>query len=394
MATPYDNSGLLPSGVLQPYGQNILKYGIGQLGTPIDVGALTPKVAGQTAFQQQAQQGIANQSGLGDIQRDASGMVTGFTGGTGVASYQPYLNQMSQFNTAASGFGQDAAGFAQNAVGFGTDAAGFGQNAAGFNTAAADLADPSQDYQSFMSPYQQEIINTTLADYDRQAQIGRQGVSQNAYTAGAFGGSRQGVAEAEYQSNSDRNRAAILAGLYGQGYNSAQDLRQQAMSNQLGLGDSQLNLGANQLALGNNQLNLGSNQLALGNNQLNLGSVQQGLASLVPGLEQQNLAALDSIGQQDQLLEQSKLNAIAQANQSAYQLPLDRITDVSNIYGSVSGAMPGSPTQKFQPNPLLTGIGGFANMYTTLGGSAMTRSQQPGQFGTSSNNNSTFSNYS
>ncbi len=183
MAAQFDNSGLLPSGVLQPYGQNVLKYGIGQLGTPIDVGALTPKVAGQTAFQQQAQQGIANQSGLGDVQRDASGMVTGFTGGTGVASYQPYLNQMSQFNTAAEG-----------------------------------LADPSQDYQAFMSPYQQEIINTTMADFDRQAQIGRQDVSQNAYTAGAFGGSRQGVAEAEYQSNSDRNRAAVLAGLYGQGY--------------------------------------------------------------------------------------------------------------------------------------------------------------------------------
>ena len=305
MAVNYDTSGngLLPSGVLQPYGQNILKYGIGQLGTPIDVGALTPQVAGQTAFQQQAQQGIANQSGLGDIQRDASGMVTGFTGGTGVASYQPYLNQMSQFNTAAEG-----------------------------------LSDPSQDYQAFMSPYQQEVINTTMADFDRQAQIGSGQVGMNAYTAGAFGGSRQGVAEAEYQSNSDRNRAALLAGLYGQGYDQAQGYRQQAMGNQLGLG-----------------------------------SLQQGLASFVPGLEQQNLASLDAVGQQDQLLEQSKLNAMAQANQSAYQLPLDRITDVANIYGTVSGAMPGSPTQKFAPNPLLTGIGGFANMYTTLGGSAMTR---------------------
>jgi hypothetical protein len=305
MAVNYDTSGngLLPSGVLQPYGQNILKYGIGQLGTPIDVGALTPQVAGQTAFQQQAQQGIANQSGLGDIQRDASGMVTGFTGGTGVASYQPYLNQMSQFNTAAEG-----------------------------------LSDPSQDYQAFMSPYQQEVINTTMADFDRQAQIGSGQVGMNAYTAGAFGGSRQGVAEAEYQSNSDRNRAALLAGLYGQGYDQAQGYRQQAMTNQLGLG-----------------------------------SLQQGLASFVPGLEQQNLASLDAVGQQDQLLEQSKLNAMAQANQSAYQLPLDRITDVANIYGTVSGAMPGSPTQKFAPNPLLTGIGGFANMYTTLGGSAMTR---------------------
>jgi hypothetical protein len=291
MATQYETAGLLPSGVLQPYGQNILKYGIGQLGTPIDVGKLTPQVAGQTAFQQQAAQGIADLGGLGQVQRDASGQVTGFTGGTGVASYQPYLDDISQ----------------------------------------QQLLDPAQGYQAFMSPYQQQIIDTTLADFDRQAQIGKQDVSQSAYTAGAFGGSRQGVAEAEYQSNSDRNRAALLAGLYGQGYNQALAQQQQQLAN------------------------------------------LQGMATFVPGLQQQNIAAFDALGQQDQLLEQSKLNAIAQANQSAYQLPLDRITDVANIYGTVSGAMPGSPTQKFAPNPLLTGIGGFANMYTTLGGSAMTR---------------------
>jgi len=291
MAVNYDQAGLLPSGILAPYGQNILKYGIGQLGTPIDVGKLTPQVAGQTAFQQQAAQGIADLGGLGQVQRDASGQVTGFTGGTGVASYQPYLDDISQ----------------------------------------QQLLDPAQGYQAFMSPYQKEIIDTTLADFDRQAQIGKQDVSQAAYTAGAFGGSRQGVAEAEYQSNSDRNRAALLAGLYGQGYNQALTQQQQQLAN------------------------------------------LQGMATFVPGLQQQNIAAFDALGQQDQLLEQSKLNAIAQANQSAYQLPLDRITDVANIYGTVSGAMPGSPTQKFTPNPLLTGIGGFANMYTTLGGSAMTR---------------------
>ena len=291
MAVNYDQAGLLPSGILAPYGQNILKYGIGQLGTPIDVGALTPKVAGQSAFQQQAAQGIADLGGLGQIQRDASGQVTGFTGGTGVASYQPYLDDISQ----------------------------------------QQLLDPAQGYKAFMSPYQQEIIDTTMADFDRQAQIGKLGVSQDALTAGAFGGSRQGVAEAEYQSSSDRNRAALLAGLYGQGYNQALTQQQQQLAN------------------------------------------LQGMATFVPGLQQQNIAAFDALGQQDQLLEQQKLNTMAQAAQSAYQLPLDRITDVANIYGTVSGAMPGSPTQKFTPNPLLTGIGGFANMYTTLGGSAMTR---------------------
>ena len=158
-----------------------------------------------------------------------------------------------------------------------------------------------------------------------------------AYTAGAFGGGREGVARAEYQSNSDRNRAALLAGLYGQGYNQALTQQQQQLGN------------------------------------------LQGMAGLVPGLQQQNIAAFDALGQQDQLLEQSKLNAIAQANQSAYQLPLDRITDVANIYGTVSGAMPGSPSQKFTPNPILTGIGGFANMYTTLGGNMMNQGNQQTQ---------------
>ena len=85
----FSTAGLLPSGVLQPYGQNILKYGIGQLGRPIDVGALTGKVAGPSAFQQKAAQQMASMYGMGDVQRDASGMVTGFKDATGVASYQP-----------------------------------------------------------------------------------------------------------------------------------------------------------------------------------------------------------------------------------------------------------------------------------------------------------------
>ena len=98
MATMPAGFGLLPSASLQPYGSEILKSGIGQLGTPINVGALTPKIAGKTAFQQRGDQRLADMYGMGDIQRDASGQVTGFTGGTGIASYQPYLDQISQQN--------------------------------------------------------------------------------------------------------------------------------------------------------------------------------------------------------------------------------------------------------------------------------------------------------
>jgi hypothetical protein len=294
MAQQFNTAGLLPSATLQPYGKEILKYGIGQLGTPINVGQLTPKVAGQGAFQQASAQRVADMSGLGSIQRDASGQVTGFTGGTGVASYQPYLDQISTQN----------------------------------------LLDPS-GYEDFMSPYQKEIIDTTMRDYDLQAGIGRKDIREQQAMSNAFGGSRAGMQMAQYQADSDRNRAAMLAGLYGQGYQQALQQQQQQLGN------------------------------------------LQGMMREVPAAQAQEAAGLEALGMADQQLEQQKLNQLALAAQQGYELPLQRITDVANIYGSVSGAMPGSPTQKFVPNPVVQGIGGFANMYSVL--NDPNRRAQPGQ---------------
>ena len=91
--------GLLPSATLQPYGSEILKYGIGQLGTPIDVGAMTSKGCRSNSIPtKRCSNNLADMYGMGDIQRDATGQVTGFTGGTGIASYQPYLDQISDNN--------------------------------------------------------------------------------------------------------------------------------------------------------------------------------------------------------------------------------------------------------------------------------------------------------
>ena len=110
---------------------------------------------------------------------------------SGVGSYQPFL-------TAAQGAVQQQAG----------------------------LTGP-QAFQQFMSPFQQQVIDTTLQDFDRQAAMGRQGIRDQAFTAGAFGGGREGVQRAEYQSASDRNRAALQAQLLGQGFTQAQNLAQQ-----------------------------------------------------------------------------------------------------------------------------------------------------------------------
>jgi len=92
-----------------------------------------------------------------------------------------------------------------------------------------------QAYQQYMSPYQQAVIDTTLREYDVQAQKGLPGLAASAIQQGAFGGGREGVQRAEYQSQSDRNRAALFAQLQQQGFGQAQQLAQQNLANQLQL---------------------------------------------------------------------------------------------------------------------------------------------------------------
>ena len=79
-------------------------------------------------------------------------------------------------------------------------------------TEAAALRGPTA-YQQYMSPYQQDVIDTTLQEFDVQTQRGLPGLAAQAITAGAFGGGREGVQRAEYKQASDRNRAALQAQL-------------------------------------------------------------------------------------------------------------------------------------------------------------------------------------
>ena len=90
-------------------------------------------------------------------------------------------------------------------------------------------------YQQYMSPYQQSVIDTTMREYDIQAQKGLPGLAASAIQQGAFGGAREGIQRAEYRSASDRNRAALFAQLQQQGFGQAQQLAQQNLANQLNL---------------------------------------------------------------------------------------------------------------------------------------------------------------
>ena len=77
-----------------------------------------------------------------------------------------------------------------------------------------------------MSPYQSQVIDTTLTEFDRQAQMQKQAIADQALRSGAFGGGREGVQLAEFTSGSDRNRAATQAQLLQAGYGQAQAARQ------------------------------------------------------------------------------------------------------------------------------------------------------------------------
>jgi len=113
---------------------------------------------------------------------------------------------------------------------------------------AAQASTGPNAYQQYMSPYQQSVIDTTLGQYDIQAQKGLPGLAANAISQGAYGGGREGVQRAEYQNQSDLNRAILQAQLQQQGYGQAQQLAQQNYSNQLGLAGQTQGLLGTQMA--------------------------------------------------------------------------------------------------------------------------------------------------
>ena len=209
------------------------------------------------------------------------------------------------------------------------------QGAAQAQQTAAGMVGP-QAYQAYMSPYQQDVIDTSLREYDIQAQKGLPQLAAQAIGAGAFGGGREGVQRAEYQATSDRNRAALQAQLLQQGYGQAQQAAAQAFGQQ--------------------------QQLAAG---------QMGLASAVPQLLGQQIASYTTLGAQQQAQEQARLQAQQQlAYQQAYQ-PLQTAQQYgAGIMGLISG-YPGRETTQTVPTPsgLQTGLGvasTLAGIYSAL----------------------------
>ena len=190
---------------------------------------------------------------------------------------------------------------------------------------AAEAATGPTAYQAYMSPYQQDVIQSTLQEYDIQAQKGLPGIGQAAYQAGAFGGARQGVAEAEYRSASDRNRAALQAQLLQQGFGQAQQLASQQYQQQMGL------------------------------------------AQQAPAAVGQQIAALTGLGAQQQAQQQAQLEAQKQLQyQQAYQPYQATQALGTGVMGLMTGYSPYTTRQEITPSP--SGLSTALGTASTLAG--------------------------
>jgi hypothetical protein len=187
---------------------------------------------------------------------------------------------------------------------------------------AAQAATGPTAYQQFMSPYQQDVINTTLRQYDIQAQKGLPSLAAQAIGAGAYGGGREGVQRAEYQTQSDLNRALLQAQLQQQGFGAAQQLAGQQYNQQLGL------------------------------------------AGQAQGLLGSQISGLSALGQQQQAQQQAQLEAQKQLEFQRIYQPLQTAQQYgAGIQPLISG-YPSATTTQVSPSPtaLQTGLGTLATL--------------------------------
>ena len=149
----------------------------------------------------------------------------------------------------------------------------------------AGTAEQTGSIQSYMSPYQQQVIDASLSEFDRNAQIQNQGLRDSSIQMGAYGGGREGVMQAEALRGQGMNRASLQAQLLNQGFNQAQSARAGDLQAQQGLGAYQQGLG--QAQQGYDQALLDSSQIANREAEFEdftrLGLVGQQLAQIQPG---------------------------------------------------------------------------------------------------------------
>ena len=312
----------LPAQFVQDIGKDLATQITAQSGVPIVSTGIAgiSQQAGESAADFAARQSAAQQ--FTTRQQSLSGLAP-------TVAAQDALQTQAQ-NIAQAGVGSFAPFLAQ-AQQAATDA--------GTTLGGVQLGAPTtQQVTDFMSPFQQQVIDTTLAEFDRNKAIQEQSIRDQQAKLGVLGAGRAGVQLAEFGTGAARERALLNAGLLQQGFGQAMGLRQQDISNRGALAAQQQGLGGFQATLGQ------AGQQATGT----------------------DISRLGQLGALNQAQAQAQLDATREAARQATFLPQQQL---DRFAGQVTGLMGGYPAQTQQtvtpnPTPLQTALG----VGTTLAG--------------------------
>ena len=237
----------------------------------------------------------------------------------GVGSYQPFLTAAQQAGVSGAttlGTAATALGGAQPML---TAAQGLAPTTGAQATAQA---------QDFMSPFQQQVIDTSLQALERERAAGRQRIADDAVRAGAFGGARMGVERGVYDAETAAQLARLEADLRSEGFQRAQDQAAQAFTQ------------------------------------------QTDLARLQPELARGLQTALSGFGTTSQVQQQQVLDAERMNRQRQEEAFRNQLEDFRNLFATLKTGVGGQTTQDFEPAPSrLQGILGAGTMLgSVLGG--------------------------
>ena len=251
----------------------------------VSLGALAPQVAAQD-----------------QLQRDAQALAQAQAGTTGIAGFQPFLTQaQTQAGAAATGLGAISLG-----------------------------APTAAQTQAFMSPFQQQVIDATLGEFDRNRQIQEQQIRDQQAALGALGSGRAGVQLAEFGTGAARERALLQANLLQQGFQQAQAARQQDIANRFGVAQGQQGLGAFRSGLAGQQAALGAQ------------------TGQIAGA---NIGRLGSLGAINQAQAQAQLDAQREATRQAAFQPQEQLDRFASQVTGIMGGYPGQVATTNVPNP-------------------------------------------
>jgi len=305
---------------------------------------------------QQNLAGLAPQvAGQDQLQKDAQARAI-----AGLGSFQPFLTSAQQEATLAGGLGTQALGQLGTA---GAQLTQAGTTLGGVPTGAATSA----QIQQFMSPYQSQVIDASLQEFDRNKQIQEQSIRDQQAALGALGSGRAGVQLAEFGTGAARERALLQAGLLQQGFQQAQGARQQDIANRFGISQAQAGFAGQRGALAGQTQGLGAFRSGLAGQQAQLGAQTQALQGT-------DISRLGQLGALNQAQTQAGLDATREAARMAAFQPQEELNRFADITTGIMGGMRGTGTATTNipnPTPLQTALGVGATMagvYGALGG--------------------------